>query len=178
MFQHNKLLTSISVWTTFGELAILYNCTRTASVKGSCFSSSPQHSWARVLCRFPSSPSALSGSPVTDQDGHTDRLQRSPGVIKLTNPSAVRVCVCERASCCSIWYAALTGGAAPSPVPACQEGKISSHVRNKLEPRQRLLGRLSNSGIRSQLNQNGIYSLTPPLRCSTGLNYLKLQIST
>lgn len=40
VFQHNKLLTSISVWTTFGELAILYNCTRTASVKGSCFSSS------------------------------------------------------------------------------------------------------------------------------------------
>lgn len=34
VFQHNKLLTSISVWTTFGELAILYNCTRTASVKG------------------------------------------------------------------------------------------------------------------------------------------------
>ncbi|XP_075903192.1 cGMP-dependent protein kinase 2 [Nelusetta ayraudi] len=33
VFQHNKLLTSISVWTTFGELAILYNCTRTASVK-------------------------------------------------------------------------------------------------------------------------------------------------
>lgn len=40
VFQHNKLLTSISVWTTFGELAILYNCTRTASVKGSCFPSS------------------------------------------------------------------------------------------------------------------------------------------
>nr|XP_055055886.1 cGMP-dependent protein kinase 2 isoform X2 [Misgurnus anguillicaudatus] len=33
VYQHNKLLTSISVWTTFGELAILYNCTRTASVK-------------------------------------------------------------------------------------------------------------------------------------------------
>ncbi|KAK0135487.1 cGMP-dependent protein kinase 2 [Merluccius polli] len=31
--QHSKLLTSIAVWTTFGELAILYNCTRTASVK-------------------------------------------------------------------------------------------------------------------------------------------------
>uniref|UniRef100_A0A8C5MNV8 cGMP-dependent protein kinase n=1 Tax=Leptobrachium leishanense TaxID=445787 RepID=A0A8C5MNV8_9ANUR len=31
--QQNKLLTSIPVWTTFGELAILYNCTRTASVK-------------------------------------------------------------------------------------------------------------------------------------------------
>ncbi|TNM90107.1 hypothetical protein fugu_004341 [Takifugu bimaculatus] len=31
VFQHNKLLTSITVWTTFGELAILYNCTRTAS---------------------------------------------------------------------------------------------------------------------------------------------------
>lgn len=34
VFQHNKLLTSIAVWTTFGELAILYNCTRTASVRG------------------------------------------------------------------------------------------------------------------------------------------------
>lgn len=34
VFQHNKLLTSIPVWTTFGELAILYNCTRTASVRG------------------------------------------------------------------------------------------------------------------------------------------------
>ncbi|XP_041792978.1 cGMP-dependent protein kinase 2 isoform X3 [Chelmon rostratus] len=33
VFQHNKLLTSITVWTTFGELAILYNCTRTASVR-------------------------------------------------------------------------------------------------------------------------------------------------
>ncbi|XP_075060654.1 cGMP-dependent protein kinase 2 [Mixophyes fleayi] len=33
VFQQNKLLTSIPVWTTFGELAILYNCTRTASVK-------------------------------------------------------------------------------------------------------------------------------------------------
>ncbi|XP_077087425.1 cGMP-dependent protein kinase 2 isoform X2 [Siphateles boraxobius] len=33
VYQHNKLLTSIAVWTTFGELAILYNCTRTASVK-------------------------------------------------------------------------------------------------------------------------------------------------
>ncbi|KAA0717300.1 cGMP-dependent protein kinase 2 [Triplophysa tibetana] len=33
VYQHNKLLTSISVWTTFGELAILYNCTRTASVE-------------------------------------------------------------------------------------------------------------------------------------------------
>ncbi|CAL8344290.1 unnamed protein product [Lota lota] len=30
--QHSKLLTSIAGWTTFGELAILYNCTRTASV--------------------------------------------------------------------------------------------------------------------------------------------------
>lgn len=37
VFQHNKLLTSISVWTTFGELAILYNCTRTASVRGKGF---------------------------------------------------------------------------------------------------------------------------------------------
>lgn len=34
VYQNNKLLTSIAVWTTFGELAILYNCTRTASVKG------------------------------------------------------------------------------------------------------------------------------------------------
>ncbi|KAM8940242.1 cGMP-dependent protein kinase 2 isoform 2-T2 [Pelodytes ibericus] len=33
VFQQNKLLTFIPVWTTFGELAILYNCTRTASVK-------------------------------------------------------------------------------------------------------------------------------------------------
>ncbi|XP_062237306.1 cGMP-dependent protein kinase 2 [Platichthys flesus] len=33
VFQHSKLLTSIAVWTTFGELAILYNCTRTASVR-------------------------------------------------------------------------------------------------------------------------------------------------
>uniref|UniRef100_A0A3B1J5V2 cGMP-dependent protein kinase n=1 Tax=Astyanax mexicanus TaxID=7994 RepID=A0A3B1J5V2_ASTMX len=33
VYQNNKLLTSIAVWTTFGELAILYNCTRTASVK-------------------------------------------------------------------------------------------------------------------------------------------------
>ncbi|XP_018100594.1 protein kinase cGMP-dependent 2 L homeolog isoform X2 [Xenopus laevis] len=33
VFQDSKLLTSIPVWTTFGELAILYNCTRTASVK-------------------------------------------------------------------------------------------------------------------------------------------------
>ncbi|XP_030638804.1 cGMP-dependent protein kinase 2 isoform X2 [Chanos chanos] len=33
VFQNNKLLTSIEVWTTFGELAVLYNCTRTASVK-------------------------------------------------------------------------------------------------------------------------------------------------
>uniref|UniRef100_A0A8C1U954 cGMP-dependent protein kinase n=1 Tax=Cyprinus carpio TaxID=7962 RepID=A0A8C1U954_CYPCA len=37
VYQHNKLLTSIAVWTTFGELAILYNCTRTASVKGEVF---------------------------------------------------------------------------------------------------------------------------------------------
>ncbi|XP_066510750.1 cGMP-dependent protein kinase 2-like [Hoplias malabaricus] len=33
VYQNTKLLTSITVWTTFGELAILYNCTRTASVK-------------------------------------------------------------------------------------------------------------------------------------------------
>ncbi|XP_034027080.1 cGMP-dependent protein kinase 2 [Thalassophryne amazonica] len=33
VFQHNKLITSLSTWTTFGELAILYNCTRTASVR-------------------------------------------------------------------------------------------------------------------------------------------------
>lgn len=31
--QGEKLLPSIPLWTTFGELAILYNCTRTASVK-------------------------------------------------------------------------------------------------------------------------------------------------
>lgn len=37
VFQHSKLLTSITVWTTFGELAILYNCTRTASVRGKDF---------------------------------------------------------------------------------------------------------------------------------------------
>nr|XP_020658843.1 cGMP-dependent protein kinase 2 [Pogona vitticeps] len=34
VFQQSKLLSSIPVWTAFGELAILYNCTRTASVKG------------------------------------------------------------------------------------------------------------------------------------------------
>uniref|UniRef100_A0A663LWD6 cGMP-dependent protein kinase n=1 Tax=Athene cunicularia TaxID=194338 RepID=A0A663LWD6_ATHCN len=33
VFQQNKLLSSIPEWTAFGELAILYNCTRTASVK-------------------------------------------------------------------------------------------------------------------------------------------------
>ncbi|NWS41980.1 KGP2 kinase, partial [Probosciger aterrimus] len=33
VFQQDKLLSSIPVWTAFGELAILYNCTRTASVK-------------------------------------------------------------------------------------------------------------------------------------------------
>ncbi|XP_022063953.1 cGMP-dependent protein kinase 2 [Acanthochromis polyacanthus] len=33
VFQHSKHLASITVWTTFGELAILYNCTRTASVR-------------------------------------------------------------------------------------------------------------------------------------------------
>ncbi|XP_069482666.1 cGMP-dependent protein kinase 2 isoform X2 [Ambystoma mexicanum] len=33
VYQQGKLLTSIPEWTTFGELAILYNCTRTASVK-------------------------------------------------------------------------------------------------------------------------------------------------
>ncbi|NXV33312.1 KGP2 kinase, partial [Rissa tridactyla] len=33
VFQQNKLLSSIPAWTAFGELAILYNCTRTASVK-------------------------------------------------------------------------------------------------------------------------------------------------
>lgn len=37
VFQHNKLLTSLTVWTTFGELAILYNCTRTASVRGEIY---------------------------------------------------------------------------------------------------------------------------------------------
>ncbi|XP_076126156.1 cGMP-dependent protein kinase 2 [Alosa pseudoharengus] len=33
VYQQSQLLTSIPVWSTFGELAILYNCTRTASVK-------------------------------------------------------------------------------------------------------------------------------------------------
>ncbi|EGW13917.1 cGMP-dependent protein kinase 2 [Cricetulus griseus] len=33
VFQGEKLLSPIPMWTTFGELAILYNCTRTASVK-------------------------------------------------------------------------------------------------------------------------------------------------
>ncbi|XP_059010600.1 cGMP-dependent protein kinase 2 isoform X4 [Mustela lutreola] len=33
VFQGEKFLSSIPMWTTFGELAILYNCTRTASVK-------------------------------------------------------------------------------------------------------------------------------------------------
>ncbi|NXK11734.1 KGP2 kinase, partial [Herpetotheres cachinnans] len=33
VFQQSKLLSSIPAWTAFGELAILYNCTRTASVK-------------------------------------------------------------------------------------------------------------------------------------------------
>uniref|UniRef100_A0A4W3HHJ6 cGMP-dependent protein kinase n=1 Tax=Callorhinchus milii TaxID=7868 RepID=A0A4W3HHJ6_CALMI len=33
VYQNSKFLTTISIWTTFGELAILYNCTRTASVK-------------------------------------------------------------------------------------------------------------------------------------------------
>ncbi|XP_061047507.1 cGMP-dependent protein kinase 2 [Eubalaena glacialis] len=33
VFQGEKWLSSIPMWTTFGELAILYNCTRTASVK-------------------------------------------------------------------------------------------------------------------------------------------------
>ncbi|XP_062307329.1 cGMP-dependent protein kinase 2 [Osmerus eperlanus] len=33
VFQHSKLLSSVALWTTFGELAILYNCTRTASVR-------------------------------------------------------------------------------------------------------------------------------------------------
>ncbi|XP_074759943.1 cGMP-dependent protein kinase 2 isoform X1 [Athene noctua] len=33
VFQQNKLLSLIPEWTAFGELAILYNCTRTASVK-------------------------------------------------------------------------------------------------------------------------------------------------
>ncbi|XP_072921323.1 cGMP-dependent protein kinase 2 isoform X1 [Hemitrygon akajei] len=31
--QNSKILTLIGIWTAFGELAILYNCTRTASVK-------------------------------------------------------------------------------------------------------------------------------------------------
>ncbi|MGH0185631.1 UNVERIFIED_CONTAM: hypothetical protein FKN15_018746 [Acipenser sinensis] len=33
VFQQSKFLTTMSVWTAFGELAILYNCTRTASVR-------------------------------------------------------------------------------------------------------------------------------------------------
>ncbi|NXL83185.1 KGP2 kinase, partial [Alectura lathami] len=33
VLQQNRLLSSLPVWTAFGELAILYNCTRTASVK-------------------------------------------------------------------------------------------------------------------------------------------------
>ncbi|XP_023606095.1 cGMP-dependent protein kinase 2 isoform X2 [Myotis lucifugus] len=33
VFQGEKLISCIPMWTTFGELAILYNCTRTASVK-------------------------------------------------------------------------------------------------------------------------------------------------
>ncbi|MBN3292837.1 KGP2 kinase, partial [Polypterus senegalus] len=33
VYQHNKLITSITVWTAFGELAVLYNCKRTASVR-------------------------------------------------------------------------------------------------------------------------------------------------
>uniref|UniRef100_A0AAY4DZD7 cGMP-dependent protein kinase n=1 Tax=Denticeps clupeoides TaxID=299321 RepID=A0AAY4DZD7_9TELE len=32
VYQQSQFLTSMDVWTTFGELAILYNCTRTASV--------------------------------------------------------------------------------------------------------------------------------------------------
>ncbi|XP_031426573.1 cGMP-dependent protein kinase 2 [Clupea harengus] len=33
VYQHSQLLSSIPVWSTFGELALLYNCTRTASVR-------------------------------------------------------------------------------------------------------------------------------------------------
>lgn len=55
VFQHNKLLTSITVWTTFGELAILYNCTRTASVRGkqqsdSTFTFQVSDLWSFDLC--------------------------------------------------------------------------------------------------------------------------------
>jgi CRP-like cAMP-binding protein len=32
--KHSKLLTTIGPGRVFGELAILYNCTRTASIKG------------------------------------------------------------------------------------------------------------------------------------------------
>ncbi|XP_035291843.1 cGMP-dependent protein kinase 2 isoform X1 [Anguilla anguilla] len=42
VFQQSKLLTTIAVWTAFGELAILYNCTRTASVRAV----SPVKTWA------------------------------------------------------------------------------------------------------------------------------------
>lgn len=59
VFQHNKLLTSITVWTTFGELAILYNCTRTASVRGKDFiytDKLPQNfSWSDCTFAFPAS---------------------------------------------------------------------------------------------------------------------------
>uniref|UniRef100_A0A3B4ANG5 cGMP-dependent protein kinase n=1 Tax=Periophthalmus magnuspinnatus TaxID=409849 RepID=A0A3B4ANG5_9GOBI len=33
VLQNQRLLSSLSPWTTFGELAILYNCTRTASIR-------------------------------------------------------------------------------------------------------------------------------------------------
>lgn len=32
--KHNKVLTTMGPGRVFGELAILYNCTRTASIKG------------------------------------------------------------------------------------------------------------------------------------------------
>ena len=32
--KHNKVITTIGPGRVFGELAILYNCTRTASIKG------------------------------------------------------------------------------------------------------------------------------------------------
>ncbi|XP_061673821.1 cGMP-dependent protein kinase 2 isoform X2 [Syngnathoides biaculeatus] len=42
VFQQDALLSSMAPWTAFGELAILYNCTRTASVRAA----SRVHTWA------------------------------------------------------------------------------------------------------------------------------------
>ncbi|XP_057688876.1 cGMP-dependent protein kinase 2 isoform X1 [Corythoichthys intestinalis] len=43
VFQEDMLLSSMAPWTVFGELAVLYNCTRTASVRAAV---SPVHTWA------------------------------------------------------------------------------------------------------------------------------------